>query len=586
MRHHQFRFADSVQEERYQASLESNLLIQMRLGLLAPAILYLVLGFLDSYIHPVSSYAAVSIIHVIESVFLLSLVLSFLYFRTLQYHKVMVMVGVMVSWTCHLFVIEMTDNPIYLGEGYLMVIWVWLVSGLNVRQSFWVMAFFLIEFIVYFDLISPPLRSLAGQVFFLFAAGIFGVLASILLDYHRRKHFVAMEKSQLMEAQFLQAQKMEAIGTLVGGVAHEFNNMLAGITGSVFLAKGDAEDCPKAMDRLDTIEKISFRAAEMIQHMLTFARKDVVKMTPVSLNTMIKETTRFVGPSLPASIALEIDDEKGDFFVRGDNSLLQHLLVNLINNARDAVEETEHPHILIRVRRFSADKGWLASHPGLNRGAFICLSVRDNGRGFDAELQPRIFEPFYTTKEVGKGTGLGLSMVYGAVQTHHGVIEVDSTEGEGTEFRIYLPLLKDMPTNTLSQPVQKPLDGHGETILLVDDDRQLLETSQQVLESLGFNVLLATNGFEAIEQVKQHDRIVLTVMDLVMPGLGGVEAMRRIREIYPSMKVLFVSGYDVDETLKGTLDEKKESALAKPYRVEDLIQKIRFLLDYQESVTR
>ncbi len=586
MKFHRFRFEDPSQEERYQTSLEGNLRSQMRLGLLAPAILYLVISFLDSYILSTSSDSAVSTIHLIESVFLLSLVLSFMYFRRLQYHKVMVTVGVMVAWTCHLVVIEMTGDPIYLGEGYLMVIWVWLVSGLNIRESFWVMAFFLIEFIIYINLTSPPLQALTGQIFFLLAAGIFGVLASTLLDYHRRKHFVAMEKHHLMEAQFLQAQKMEAIGTLVGGVAHEFNNMLAGITGSVFLAKGNVKDCPEAIDRLNTIERISFRAAEMIQHMLTFARKDMVKMAPVSLNATVEETIRFIGPSIPASIALEIDDGKDAFDVNGDTSLLQHLLVNLINNARDAVEETEHPHILIRMRRFNAGKDWLARHPGLKRGAFVCLSVRDNGSGFDADKKPRIFEPFYTSKEVGKGTGLGLSMVYGAVQTHHGAIEVDSTEGSGTEFRSYLPLLKEMPSRTLSQPAQNPIYGHGETILLVDDDRQLLDTSQQVLESLGFNVLLAMDGFEAIEQVKKHDWIVLTVMDLVMPGLGGVEAMRRIREIYPSMKVVFVSGYDVDETLKGTLDANGEVALAKPYRVEDLARKIRLLLDHQESVTR
>ena len=585
MKLHQLRFEDSAQEKRYQTSLEGNLIIQMRLGLLAPAILYLVISFLDSYILPTSSYSAVSTIHLIESVFLLSLVLSFLYFRRLQYHKIMVTVGVMVAWTCHLLVIEMTGDPIYLGEGYLMVIWVWLVSRLNVRQSFWVMVFFLIEFIVYFDLSGPPFQTLTGQLFFLLAAGIFGVLASTLLDYHRRKHFVAMEKNQLMEAQFLQAQKMEAIGTLVGGVAHEFNNMLAGITGSVFLAKGDVKDCPKALERLNTIERISFRAAEMIQHMLTFARKDMVKMVPVSLNSMIEETIRFVGPSLPASIVLETDDGKDEFLVRGDTSLLQHLLVNLINNARDAVEEAGAPNILIRMRRFNAGKDWLARHQGLGSEAFVCLSVRDNGIGFDADKKARIFEPFYTTKEVGKGTGLGLSMVYGAVQTHHGVIEVDSAEGAGAEFGIYLPLLKDLPSSPASQPAKTPLFGHGETILLVDDDRHLLDTSQQVLERLGFKVLLAMDGNEAVEQVRRHDRIVLTVMDLVMPGMGGVEAMQCIKRFCPSMKVVFVSGYDVDETLKRNLDESGEASLAKPYHVDDLARKIRLLLAHHDPAS-
>ena len=581
MKLHQLRFEDPVQEKRYQASLEGNLIIQMRLGLLAPAILYLVCSFLDAYILPASTYFEVSVIHLTQSIFLLGLVLSFLVFRTLRYHQFMVMLGVVVAWTNHLLVLALTAEPVYLGEGYLMVIWVWLVSGLMIRQSFWIMAVFLTEFVVYSSLTPSSLQVLTGQVFFFVAAGFFGILASFLLDSHRRKHFAVMEKSQLLEAQFIQAQKMEAIGTLVGGVAHEFNNMLAGITGNAFLARGEVKGHPKAVERLNTIENISFGAAEMIQHMLTFARKGVVRMAPVCLNTVIDETIKFVGPSLPSSIAVEIDAGDDECLVRGDTNLLQHLLVNLINNARDAIEGKQEPKIRIRVRRFDADRAWLTRHPDLPGHAFACLYIHDNGCGFGADERHRIFDPFYTTKEVGKGTGLGLSMVYGAVQTHHGAIEVDSSREAGTEFRIYLPLLKEIPSRPPVAPAVKPLGGHGESILLVDDDRQVLDTSRQVLQKLGFNVLVAMDGLQAVEQVKRHDHIALTVMDLVMPRLGGVEAMHRIREIRPSMKVVFVTGYDIDEQLKMTLDASGETALSKPYHVEDLARKIRSLLEHQ-----
>lgn len=243
-----------------------------------------------------------------------------------------------------------------------------------------------------------------------------------------------------MEAQVRQSQKMQSLGVVVGGVAHDFNNILAGILGNVHLAKGDQKRQKDLLPRLEIIEKLSKRASEIVKQMLTFAKQDTVAFKLICLNEVINSAYELAHSILPSSMTSHCYIEPEKLWVYGDKLQLQQVLVHLLNNAKDATETTENPEIFISLRPFSARKKFLDRHPQAQHTQYALLSVSDNGCGIEEKLLENIFEPFFTTKHVGKGTGLGLSMTYGAVERHHGLIEVSSGKNKITEFRIYLPL--------------------------------------------------------------------------------------------------------------------------------------------------
>lgn len=243
-----------------------------------------------------------------------------------------------------------------------------------------------------------------------------------------------------MEAQVRQSQKMQSLGVVVGGVAHDFNNILAGILGNVHLAKGDQKRQKDLLPRLEVIEKLSNRASGIVKQMLTFAKQDTVAFKLVCLNEVISSTYELAHSILPSSITSHCYIEPEKLWIYGDKTQLQQVLVHLLNNAKDATETTENPEIFISLRPFNARKKFLDRHPQAQHTQYALLSVSDNGCGIEEKLLENIFEPFFTTKHVGKGTGLGLSMTYGAVERHHGLIEVSSGKNKITEFRIYLPL--------------------------------------------------------------------------------------------------------------------------------------------------
>ncbi len=369
-------------------------------------------------------------------------------------------------------------------------------------------------------------------------------IAPIHDDAGEITHFVSLQQDMTeykrLEDQFLQAQKMEAIGTLVGGIAYDFNNMLAALQGNVYLAKSRVNDPVIVAEKLMNIERLSSRAADIVRQLLTFSRKDRVEMRGISFNSFVKEGLKLAESGIPENIKFIKDVIDQRIMVKGDATQLQQLLMNLLNNARDAVADTEKPIIKTSVSLFEPTNAFRHKYPEVGAGPMVCLSVQDNGSGIEADLIEKVLEPFFTTKGVGKGTGLGLAMVYGAVQRHGGLIEIDSQIGHGTTVQVYLPLLSEQ-----CEEVQQSVVGHGETILLVDDEQLILETIGEVLISLGYVVVEAVNGEKAFEHYRYHrDEIDMVISDVVMPVMGGIELAHMIRESDSQMPIILVTGYD------------------------------------------
>ena len=397
-------------------------------------------------------------------------------------------------------------------------------------------------------------------------------------------HYVGIQQSlkeyEDLEEQFYQSQKMEAIGTLVGGIAHDFNNTLAGITGNLYLAKAASSHNPNVIEKLERVERLSFRAADMIQQLLTFSRKGIVQMRALSISAFLQDVIKLHRASVPEDIDFDFVALENSMVIYGDVNQLQQILMNLISNARDAVYEVENPKIYITLSKKRMHAQLLEKYPDAIDEEYACISVVDNGYGIsDTKLQ-HIFEPFFTTKEVGKGTGLGLSMVYGAVQTHAGFIDVVNSDGS-TEFNLYFPLLEAGTPVDQKRVVEGLVKGDGECILLVDDDETVLSTGKEVLEKLNYKVLTAIDGQMASERyARQGSDIDLLIFDVVMPKMGGVEALEAIRKIEPNVKIIFATGYDKLSRLKSReVDLSLEVVLKKPFSISELAAAIRQKLD-------
>lgn len=407
----------------------------------------------------------------------------------------------------------------------------------------------------------------------LFGMIVFILLALSALIIVSLKRVVHLRTKELLDAEIhlRHVQKMESIGALVGGVAHDFNNILAGITGAIFLAKRKfGED-----KHFTTINTQAERAANMVKQLLAFARKDTHKMEVISLNDLVKQSASLLALSISERIHLNIDLCQENLPMQGDATQLQQVIMNLVNNARDALQQSSEPVITVAIRPMSLPKK-LQGH-GLSKSQvkYACLAISDNGSGIDEKYLSEIFEPFFTQKEIGQGTGLGLSMVKGTVESHGGVVAVESELGEGTTFSIYLPLL-DSATDTVKHAhidSQIPhISSSGELLLLVDDETVLREVNKTILESFGYQVLEAANGLEAVETFRAHQgSIKLVILDVVMPRMSGMKAAEKIRQMTASVPIIFATGYDRSQVL-GEHDENLGNCtmLSKPFNIEEL----------------
>jgi len=383
-----------------------------------------------------------------------------------------------------------------------------------------------------------------------------------------------------MEMKYRESQKMEAIGTLVGGIAHDFNNILASIIGNVYLAGSDSPEA--VVDKLQVIEKQAERAAGIVQQLLSFSRQGFLRMQQVPLAPLVHQRIEEAGKLLPGRYRFDVEITAEEITTEGDPDLLGQLVTGLVSNAIDAVADQAEPVITISLKRVNMDRKLKLRHPEASQSAYACLTVTDNGSGIAEKDLPHIFEPFYTTKEVGQGSGLGLSMILGAVQSHHGMIDVESRLGAGSTFCIYLPLaVTGSGKRTAHRRSTAPATPPGRlTVLVADDEADLRDVMRSSLELKKFEVITADNGLEAVEAFladpKQPD---LVVLDVLMPGLDGVAAAQRIREVRPDVPIIFITGYDREVIRQHNVDELEHSTIiTKPFNMKELLQAIHALL--------
>ncbi|MDD3816284.1 MAG: transporter substrate-binding domain-containing protein, partial [Desulfocapsaceae bacterium] len=380
---------------------------------------------------------------------------------------------------------------------------------------------------------------------------------------------------QKSEKNFRQAQKMEALGTLVGGIAHDFNNMLAGILGSVFLAQASSKKPEELNKYLMLINDLGCRAAEMIKQLLAFSRQETVVRSSLPLRPFFKEAIKLIRIGVQENIQFNHRVCSEEISILANSTQLQQLLYNLVNNAKDAIAGVKNPEISVSLFSFESNDEFAAKYPNLISGArFAVLEVQDNGEGIPPENLERLFDPFFTTKAVDKGTGLGLAMVYGTVRDHGGIVEVDSTVGEGSRFRVYLPI-EETPALQLDSESYEVYRGNGETILLVEDNLQLQSTNQAILTNLGYQVKIANDGKEALDLFAiSHDHIDLVIMDVVMPNMSGIEAAKNMRRFNRDVKVIYFTGYDSKGTLTEHMRKVHGVVLNKPCPINQLSRTI------------
>jgi len=383
-----------------------------------------------------------------------------------------------------------------------------------------------------------------------------------------------MTERKRLEAQLQQAQKMEALGTLAGGIAHNFNNLLMGIMGNASLMLSDTDSAHPNYEKLKNIEKLVDSGSKLTQQLLGYAREGRYEITPLSLNQLMKETSDTFRTT-KKEIRVHRELAENLFPIDADQGQIEQVLLNLYVNAADAMPGGGD--LFLKTINVT-DKDMKGRPYKPKPGNYVLLTVRDTGTGMDKRTTERVFDPFFSTKGLGKGTGLGLASVYGTVKAHGGYIDVESKKGSGTTFKIYLPGA-EKKVETVAKSARQIIEG-SDTVLLVDDEPMVLEVGINMLKKLGYTVLEAKGGREAVKVYEANkDKIDLVILDMIMPDRGGGETYDQMKEIDPTVTVLLSSGYSIDGQATEILERGCNGFIQKPFTVKELSGRIRETLE-------
>jgi signal transduction histidine kinase len=452
--------------------------------------------------------------------------------------------------------VKRSAPPLLLSAGFLLVLW--LVRG-------------------------TPLMDLSPTVAVLAAMNALGVIASARLHTQRRRQFQSQEslRTSILERDALidrlrQSHKMESMGRIVGGVAHDFNNILGTMLASVEFLLDELPEKSAPRADAETIRAAVRRGAELTQQLLAFSRQQVLEPKVVSLNELVADTQRLLMRTIGEDIAIRVSLGEHLAAVRVDPGQVQQILLNLSVNARDAMPSGGT--LAIQTRNAVLAESTQMSHSVAEAGPYVVLMVSDDGTGMGAATLAQIFEPFFTTKPKGRGTGLGLSTVFGIVEQSGGHIRVASTLGHGTTFEIWLPAVNERPQEA-EDTREAPLPRGHETILLAEDDAELRTLTARILSAQGYRVLQAADSVEALRVADRHSGTLdLLTTDMVMPSMGGHDLASELSARRPGLKVLFVSGYTDDAVGRGEL-QPGDAFLQKPVDPRMLARKVRQMLD-------
>lgn len=387
---------------------------------------------------------------------------------------------------------------------------------------------------------------------------------------------------KILQEQLAQSQKLEAVGQLAGGIAHDFNNLLTGILGCANLLSSTFRDQPQVTELAGQIEKTTERAAELTSQLLGFARRGKHRNVCIDIHSSIEEVRSLLGRTIESDIHMSADIAAEDLYIQGDPVQIQQVLLNICLNARDSMRPTaggtRGGSLSIMTRSHDRKTLPLTIQRELSGDAFVEISVQDTGCGIPRELQARVFEPFYTTKDDGRGSGMGLSMAYGIVRNHGGAIGLESVEGVGTTFSIFLPTTSARP---LSLPLAKEMTKHVSQgrILLVDDNATVRDVATRMLQELGFEVLTAQDGVEAYEYFRNHSQeIDLLILDMIMPRMGARECFPLMKQIAPNVPALLSTGYVNNHEVQNILDLGMAGFIQKPFQLRVLARKVTVAL--------
>ena len=379
-----------------------------------------------------------------------------------------------------------------------------------------------------------------------------------------------------LEEQLQQVQRLKAVGTLAGGIAHDFNNLLMGIQGNASLMLLHKDSGHQDYGRLKNIEQYVQNGADLTKQLLGFARGGKYEVKPADINELVRKSSEMFGRT-KKEISIHQKYQENIWAVEVDKGQVDQVLLNLYVNAWQAMPGGGD--LYVQTENVTLDERYVRPS-GLTPGKYVKISVTDTGAGMEEEIRQRIFDPFFTTKEMGRGTGLGLASAYGIIKNHGGIINVYSEKGEGTTFNIYLPA---STSEARGQRLEISEDiRHGdETILLVDDEEMVIDVGEQMLKALGYKIMIAGSGKEAIDVYRENqDKIHMVILDMIMPDIGGGDTFDSLKEINPDAKVLLSSGYSINGQAQEILDRGCNGFVQKPFSIADISKKIRETLGF------